>query len=162
PMRFGPGFKKPSKKTMRLHRAAQGAKLFEAEEIRRLLDAAKQPLKAMLLLGINCGFGNSDCGNLPLSAVNLERGVIDFPRPRLAFLDAARCGQRPCPHSAKHWPRCRRPRRRNTPTSSSSHDAVTAGTRTPPTDHSVVRPRNAAQTRHQRQEGYRVLHAPAY
>jgi integrase len=82
PIRYGPGFKRPSKKTLRLHRAKQGAKLFTAEEIRRLMGAAGQPLKAMLLLGANCGFGNADCGRLPQSAVDLERGIIDFPRPK--------------------------------------------------------------------------------
>jgi integrase len=82
PIRYGPGFKRPSKKTLRLHRAKQGAKLFTAEEIRRLMGAAGQPLKAMLLLGINCGFGNADCGRLPRSAVDLERGLIDYPRPK--------------------------------------------------------------------------------
>jgi integrase len=40
----------------------------------------------MLLLGINCGFGNTDCGMLPLSAVNLSQGVIDFPRPKTGLL----------------------------------------------------------------------------
>ena len=40
PVRFGPGFQRPTKKTMRLHRATQGAKLFSVEEIRRLLDSA--------------------------------------------------------------------------------------------------------------------------
>jgi integrase len=82
PVRFGPGFKRPSKKTLRLHRARQGPKLFSAEEVRRMLDAAKQPLRAMLLLGVNCGFGNADCGRLPLSAVNLDSGWVDYPRPK--------------------------------------------------------------------------------
>ncbi len=82
PVRFGPGFKRPSKKTLRLHRAQQGAKLFTGDEIQRLLAAAGQPIKAMILLGINCGFGNADCGSLPLSALNLERGIIDYPRPK--------------------------------------------------------------------------------
>jgi integrase len=36
----------------------------------------------MILLGVNCGFGNADCGTLPLSALGLERGWIDFPRPK--------------------------------------------------------------------------------
>src|SRR5262245_26799315 len=48
PVRFGPDFKRPTKKTMRLHRAGQGPKLFTAEEIRRLLAAAGTPMKAML------------------------------------------------------------------------------------------------------------------
>jgi integrase len=82
PARFGPGFKRPSKKTARLHKAAQGPKLFTAEEVRGLLGAAGVSMKAMLLLGINAGFGNTDCGNLPLSALDLEAGMIDFPRPK--------------------------------------------------------------------------------
>jgi integrase len=82
PMRFGPAFKRTSKKTLRLHRAKQGLKLFTAGEVRRLLDAAGVQLKAMILLGINAGFGNTDCGTLPLSAVDLDAGVIDFPRPK--------------------------------------------------------------------------------
>jgi integrase len=36
----------------------------------------------MILLGINCGFGNADCGTLPLSAVDLDGAVIDYPRPK--------------------------------------------------------------------------------
>jgi hypothetical protein len=34
PIRFGPAFKRTSKKTLRLHRAKQGAKLFTASEVR--------------------------------------------------------------------------------------------------------------------------------
>jgi integrase len=82
PMRFGPGFKRPSKKTLRINRAKQGPKLFTAEEIRRLLNAAGVPVKAMLLLGVNAGLGNSDVGNLPLTALDLEGGWLDFPRPK--------------------------------------------------------------------------------
>jgi integrase len=82
PVRFGPGFEKPSAKTLRIHRAQQGPKLFTADEIRRMLDAASVQVKAMILLGINCGFGNSDCGTLPLRAVDLAAGMIDFPRPK--------------------------------------------------------------------------------
>jgi integrase len=82
PLRFGPDFKRPSKKTIRLHRASQGAKLFTAAEIHALLAIAGPQLKAMILLGINCGFGNSDCGTLPRSAVNLDTGWLDFPRPK--------------------------------------------------------------------------------
>jgi integrase len=82
PVQYGTGFKKPSRKTMRKHRAERGANLFTAEEVRRLIGAATVQHKAMILLGINCGFGNSDCGNLPLSAVDLDAGMIDFARPK--------------------------------------------------------------------------------
>jgi integrase len=82
PMRFGPAFKRTSKKTLRLHRAKQGAKLFTPEEIHRMLGEAGVHLRAMILLGINCGFGNADCGTLPLPAVNLDDGIVAFPRPK--------------------------------------------------------------------------------
>jgi integrase len=81
-VRFGPAFKRTSKKTLRLHRARQGPKLFTREEILRLLDTAGMPLRAMILLGVNAGYGNTDCGNLPLSTLDLEHGIIDFPRPK--------------------------------------------------------------------------------
>jgi integrase len=82
PMRFGPAFKRTSKKVLRLHRAKGGLKLFTREEIRRLLDAAGVHLRAMILLGINSGFGNTDCGTLPLTAVDLDKGIVDFARPK--------------------------------------------------------------------------------
>jgi integrase len=74
---------------MRLHRASQGAKLFAADEIRRMIDAASAQLRAMILLGINCGFGNADVGNLPIEAVDLAGASIDFPRPKTGI--ARRC-----------------------------------------------------------------------
>ncbi len=89
PVRFGPEFDRPSAKTMRKHRAESGAKLFTADEIERLLDAAGVQMQAMILLGINCGFGNSDCGNLPMFALDLDTGWIDFPRPKTGI--ARRC-----------------------------------------------------------------------
>jgi integrase len=82
PVCFGPGFKRPSRRVLRVQRAERGPKLFTAEEIRRLLESAGVQLKAMILLGINCGFGNADCAALPLSAVDLDAGIIDFPRPK--------------------------------------------------------------------------------
>src|SRR5262245_40992818 len=82
PVRYGPGFDRPTKKTFRLHRAKQGPKLFAADEIHRLLAEAGPPLRAMILLGINCGFGNTDCGTLPRSAVDLDEGWVRFPRPK--------------------------------------------------------------------------------
>lgn len=88
PIRYGPGFKRPSRKTIRIDRAKKGVKLFTAEEIRRLLgcppwrEAASIQLHAMILLGINCGFGNADCGTLPLTALDLEAGSVNFPRPK--------------------------------------------------------------------------------
>lgn len=81
PVRFGE-FKKPKKRVIRRQRASNGQRMFEAEEIRRMLDAADVHLRAMILLGVNCGFGNADVGQLPLEAVDLDSAVIDFPRPK--------------------------------------------------------------------------------
>jgi integrase len=36
-------------------------------------------------LGVNAGFGNSDVGNLPLTALDLERALIHYPRPKTAI-----------------------------------------------------------------------------
>jgi integrase len=82
PVRYGQAFKRPSRKTLRIDRARKGPKLFTAEEVRRLIGAAGPVMRAMILLGINSGFGNADCGHLPLSALDLETGLIDFPRPK--------------------------------------------------------------------------------
>lgn len=80
PMVFGEGFKRPSRRVLRKHRAEQGVKMFEAGEVRRMLEAAGQPLRSMILLGINCGFGNSDVSTLPLSAPDLDGGWLTYHR----------------------------------------------------------------------------------
>jgi integrase len=77
---YGEGFDPPPQKVLRLERAKRGPKLFSPEEIRGLLSAASPQLKAMILLGINCGLGNADCGRLPLSAIDLETGWLNYPR----------------------------------------------------------------------------------
>ena len=84
PIRFGPTFKIPSKKVLRRTRQANGLRMFEAPELRSLLKTSENPLRAMILLGINCGFGQSDISGLPVSAFDLKNGFIDYPRPKTA------------------------------------------------------------------------------
>lgn len=84
-VRFGPTFEKPPARPMRAHRQTSGSRMFEAPRIRALFDAADQPLKAMLLLGVNCGFGNTDCVTLPQRAIKFKTGWIDFPRTKTAI-----------------------------------------------------------------------------
>jgi integrase/plasmid maintenance system antidote protein VapI len=88
-IRLGTNFRQPPAKQQREIRNAKGLQMFEAEEVRVLLSAAPPVLQAMILLGVNCGFGNADCGRLPLSALDLERGWVNFPRPKTAI--ARRC-----------------------------------------------------------------------
>jgi integrase len=95
PIRYGSSFNKPSKRVLRKARAEKGLRMFEAEEIRWMLDGktvaeddgtqekidgASVQLRAMILLAINGGLGNADVASLPLSAVNLESGWLDYPR----------------------------------------------------------------------------------
>jgi integrase len=72
----------PSAKQLRKHRHEVGERLFSAEEIRGLLAIAKPQLKAMILLGINCGFGNRDCATLPIEQVNLATSWHTYWRPK--------------------------------------------------------------------------------
>jgi integrase len=78
-------FKRPSKRILRAHRQSNGKRMFEAADLRKIIDAAEQPLRAMIYLAINCGFGNADCGTLPKTALGLETGWVDFPRPKTAI-----------------------------------------------------------------------------
>ncbi len=58
--------------------------MFEANELRTILAKVGNPLKAMILLAANCGFGQTDLASLPTRAVNLDAGWVDFPRPKTA------------------------------------------------------------------------------
>jgi integrase len=89
PVRFGGEFRKPDKAVLRRHRATNGTKMLEAGDLRRLIDAAGVPMRAMVLLGLNAGFGNHDIATLPLPALDLESGWVDFPRPKTGI--ARRC-----------------------------------------------------------------------
>ena len=80
PVRYGPQFKRPSRKVIRITRAKQPPKVFTAAEVWQLLCNSTPQLAAMLYLGINAGFGNSDCASLPTWALDLEGGWVTFPR----------------------------------------------------------------------------------
>lgn len=81
-MHYGQSFVPPSAKTLRRARNEAGPQVFETDELHRILDAADPVMRAMVLLGINAGFGNTDVASLPQSAVDLDGGWIDFPRPK--------------------------------------------------------------------------------
>lgn len=97
PVNFGSDFEKPSKQQMRRKRqqeiADRGTLDFTAEQITKLLQESSAVLKACILLGINCGLGNSDCANLTQRVANLESGWLDFPRPKTGI-----------PRRCKLWP----------------------------------------------------------
>ena len=86
PVKFGKAFGKASKTQARKSRNRRelesGKRLFSPAEVRELVEAAETPLKAMILLGINGGFGNTDCADLPIGAVDLAHSRINFARPK--------------------------------------------------------------------------------
>lgn len=86
PVRFGVAFKRPSRKVIRRARREAGPRMIEAMDLRKLIDVAGQPLRAMILLGINCGYGQTDVAALPGSAVDLAGGWIEFPRPKTEIM----------------------------------------------------------------------------
>jgi integrase len=107
PIKFGQGFKLPRQEHIdaarEKKRALHGPQMFEAHEIRLMLDAlegktvalnrtdnktgkpvtvdhkANPQLRAMVLLAANCAFGQSDLSELPARAIN-ESGWIDYGR----------------------------------------------------------------------------------
>jgi integrase len=100
PVRYGQSFQRPTKKNLRRARHEAGPKVFSAGEVNRILDALDgkpiaiegkdEPvtltpdpaLKAMVLLGLNCGFGNTDVATLPQTGLDFKAGWVDFPRPK--------------------------------------------------------------------------------
>lgn len=92
-VKFGSEFKKVSAKVLRRLRGEKPAKLFTAAEVRALIDAAEQPLRCWVLLGINAGYGQTDLATLPKSAVDLKAGWIQHARPKTG-----------APRRCKLWP----------------------------------------------------------
>jgi integrase len=74
--------KSPSKRAFRKVANERGPRMFEAAELRTILKAAGPQLKAMVYLGINCGFGNSDCGTLTMDKLDLVKGWHNHWRPK--------------------------------------------------------------------------------
>jgi integrase len=114
PLKYGQSFDKPSRATLRRHRQNRPRRLFQAAEIRKIIDTAGVQLRAMVYLGINCGFGNNDCTMLPMEALDLQAGWLDFGRPKTGI--HRRCplwpetvaalrealANRPTPHDPTH------------------------------------------------------------
>ena len=79
PIRFGPMFRVKRDK-IRKASAGRAPRMFDANQLRAILKASDDTMKAMVLLGMNCGFGQTDIANLPRTAIDLKRGWVNFPR----------------------------------------------------------------------------------
>ena len=79
---YGDGFRRPTKKMLRKNRAEKGLRMFEAEQLRQLLEKAAPLLRAMILLAVNCGYGNHDVATVSRKHCDLKTGWVNFPRPK--------------------------------------------------------------------------------
>lgn len=79
-IRFRRGLKGVPVATVRKHDAKQPAKEFTAAEIHSLLDSAATPMRAFILLGINCGYGTMDIARLKTADVDFSRSWLGEPR----------------------------------------------------------------------------------
>ena len=82
PVHYGQSFDKPSAKMLRRARNEAGPKLFEADEMRRIIHGADEIMRAMVLLAANGGLGNGDLANLAKSRIDFGSGWLDYPRPK--------------------------------------------------------------------------------
>jgi integrase len=79
PVNMGNGFRKVPAGKMRADRKPR---LLTPGMVKGILGVAGPQMRAMILLGLNGGFGATDCANLPRTAVDLDAAVIRFPRTK--------------------------------------------------------------------------------
>jgi len=82
PANFGKSFCSPKQVAYRKHENAKGDQSFTAEEIKLLLNHASVNGRAMILLGLQAGFSNTELAELPRSAI--KGNWIDWPRAKTA------------------------------------------------------------------------------
>ena len=80
PLPYKKPLQSPSKLLIRRRQRERGVRMYSAAEIRKLVKAAEPRLKAMILLGINCAFGPTDCETLPARAI--ENDWLTHPRSK--------------------------------------------------------------------------------
>ncbi|MAI73160.1 MAG: hypothetical protein CMM01_19945 [Rhodopirellula sp.] len=78
PVKYGSDWSRTPKRKKRLDKANKPAKEFSKKETRDLLDIASPTIRAMILLGINCGYGNLDCARL--KTTDVDGYWLDVPR----------------------------------------------------------------------------------
>jgi hypothetical protein len=81
---YGGQMSRPPARAIRAALNDRGRRTFPAAELRTLLKAAKKHpnLHSMIFLGINAGYGNTDCAELDFAHMRLKEGIVDLPRPK--------------------------------------------------------------------------------
>ncbi len=82
PIVYRKPLRSPSRRDLRRVVNERGPRDFTAKQIKALAKVASAQVRAMIYLGINCGFGNGDCATLPQSKLDLAGGWHDYWRPK--------------------------------------------------------------------------------
>lgn len=77
---YGPGFELPDRAEFRRKRAREAPRMYTVEEVGKLIVAARQPMRAMILLALNGGLGNTDISGLLHS--HIDGQWVNYPRPK--------------------------------------------------------------------------------
>ena len=64
----------------KITRLKAGRPIFIIDQVKKLLDCADTKMKAMIWLGLNCGFGCTDCAELRWDHLNLTDSRVSLPR----------------------------------------------------------------------------------
>jgi len=83
--RFGDSMRAPSTAALARERDERGARVFTAAQLRRVLAAANTTMRAMIFLGINCGYGNTDCVKVSTDNLDLVEGWATLPRSKTSI-----------------------------------------------------------------------------
>ena len=69
-IRYGQSFNRLAARILRQIRNNNEQRMFDPDQIQRILDEADPVMKAMVLLALNGAFGNTDIANLPQAYQN--------------------------------------------------------------------------------------------
>ena len=92
--RYGTAFRGPGERRRRQERATKALKLFTAVQLRKLIEIAEPQMKAMILLGINCAYLQSDCAELPIRFNDNTRNELNLGSDPFIRFDRPKTGVR--------------------------------------------------------------------
>jgi len=80
--KMGTAFAPPAMRQIRLARAERGQRCFRPGEIRKLLAAADDQFRAVILLALNAALGQADIAGLTLDTIReaISTGFLSYPR----------------------------------------------------------------------------------
>lgn len=89
PIKYKRPLKSPPARLIRQAANKLGPRMFEAAELRTIIEAARPKMRAVIYLGINCAFGPKDCLALTHDKLDLAGRWVNHPRPKTHTLRRA-------------------------------------------------------------------------